>query len=103
MELGDSYGKVGGRIEEPSGDKNSIGGPTKSTTLNPWGSQSLNHQPKSIQEMNLGILTHMLQMCSLAFICVLNNWRRTTPKAVACGICSTSWTSLSGLSGRGSS
>ena len=33
----------------PKGDKNSTGRQTESTNLDPWGSQSLNHQPNNIQ------------------------------------------------------
>jgi hypothetical protein len=36
MEVRDSYGRVGGRIEGPEGDRNSTGRPTKSTHLDPW-------------------------------------------------------------------
>ena len=39
MELGDSYGRIGGRIAGPEGDKNSTGRPSESTYLDPWGSQ----------------------------------------------------------------
>jgi hypothetical protein len=31
----------------------------QSTNLHPWGSQSLNHQPKNIHRVNLGLPTHM--------------------------------------------
>ena len=53
IELGDFYGRVGGRTEGPRGDKNSTGRPTESTNLDPWGSQRLNHQPKNIHELDL--------------------------------------------------
>lgn len=43
MELGDSYGRIGGRIAVPEGDGNSTGKPIESTNLDPWGSQRLNH------------------------------------------------------------
>ena len=39
---------------DPEGDKNSIGRPTESTNLDPWDSQRLNHQPKSIHRLDLG-------------------------------------------------
>ena len=32
--------------------------PTDSTTLDPWGSQSLNHQPKNIDGLDLGLSAH---------------------------------------------
>ncbi|XP_021035460.1 uncharacterized protein LOC110307580 [Mus caroli] len=40
-ELGDSYGRVGGRIAGTEGDKNSIGRPIESANLDPWGLQRL--------------------------------------------------------------
>jgi hypothetical protein len=36
MELGDSYGRIGGRIVGSEGDRNSTGRPTESTNLYPW-------------------------------------------------------------------
>ena len=76
-----SYGRVGGRIVSPEGDKNSAGRPTELTNLDPWGSQSLNHQPKNIHGLNLGLFTHMKQMCRLVFVWVLNNWNRGYPQS----------------------
>jgi hypothetical protein len=38
MELGDSYGRIGGRIVGTEGDRIFIGRP-ESTNLDPWGSQ----------------------------------------------------------------
>jgi hypothetical protein len=55
-ELGDSYGRVGGRIAGPKGDWNSTRRPAESTNLDPWQSQSLNHQPKSIHKLDIGQL-----------------------------------------------
>jgi hypothetical protein len=40
MELGDAYGRTGGRIAEPKGDRNSTGKPTELTNLDPWASPS---------------------------------------------------------------
>jgi hypothetical protein len=37
MELRDSYGRVGERIESPEGDRNSTASPKTSTNLEPWG------------------------------------------------------------------
>ena len=54
-ELGDSYGRIGRRIA----DTNSIGRPTEWTNLDPWDSQRLNHYPKSIHGLDLGLSTHM--------------------------------------------
>jgi hypothetical protein len=44
MELGNSYRKIGGRIEGPKRDKNSTGRPAESTNLDTWSSQRLTHQ-----------------------------------------------------------
>ena len=38
------------------------------------GSQKLNHQPKSIHSLDLGLPEHMSQVCSLVFMWILNNW-----------------------------
>jgi hypothetical protein len=46
VEFGDSYG-IGGRFAGPEGDRNSTERPTESSNLDPWGSGSLNHQPKT--------------------------------------------------------
>jgi hypothetical protein len=37
MELGESYGRVGGRIKKSKEDRASLGRRTESTNLNPWG------------------------------------------------------------------
>jgi len=37
MELGKSCGRVGGRIEELRGDRDSTRRPTEPINLNPWG------------------------------------------------------------------
>jgi hypothetical protein len=47
MELRKSCGRVGGRIEGPEGDRDSARS-TESTNMDFWGSQRLNHHPKSI-------------------------------------------------------
>jgi hypothetical protein len=59
MELGDSYGRLGGRIVGPEGDRNSTGKPTESTNQGPWGSQRLTYQPKNIYGLNLDLPEHM--------------------------------------------
>jgi hypothetical protein len=59
MELGDFYGRIGGRIFSPYGDRNSTGRPTESTNLDPWNSQRLNHQTKNIHGLNLGLPAHI--------------------------------------------
>jgi hypothetical protein len=46
----------------PKGDRNTTGRPTESTNMDPWGSQSLNHQPAKEHKwagLDLGIPTHM--------------------------------------------
>jgi hypothetical protein len=43
MKLGESFGRIKGRIERPEENRDSIGRQTESTHLN----QRLNHQPKS--------------------------------------------------------
>jgi hypothetical protein len=59
MELGNSNGRIGGRIEGSKRDRNSIGRPTKSTNLDPWSSLSLNCQPKNIHRLDLILPTYM--------------------------------------------
>jgi hypothetical protein len=51
--LGTLIGRVGGRAEGPKGDRNSTGKPKESTNLDPWSSQKLNYQPKSIHRLDL--------------------------------------------------
>ena len=59
MELGDSYGRIGGRLEGSEGLRNSTGRPTELTNLDLWGSLSVNHQPKNIHSLDLGLPAHM--------------------------------------------
>lgn len=56
--------------------RNSTGRPTESTNLDPWGSQIVNHHPKNIHGLDLGLPAHMQQMYNLVFMWVLNNWNR---------------------------
>jgi hypothetical protein len=56
MELENFYGRIGGRTEGPEGDEET---PQETSSQLTWGSQSLNHQPKNLQRLNLGIPTHM--------------------------------------------
>jgi hypothetical protein len=58
IELGNSYGIIK-QIAVPEGDKNSTGRPTESTILDPWGFQSLNHQPKIIYWLDLSMPNHI--------------------------------------------
>jgi hypothetical protein len=46
MEFGDTYGRVGGRIEGPEEDGNPTGRTTESTNLDP-----LSHQAKNIHRV----------------------------------------------------
>jgi hypothetical protein len=102
MELGDSYGRIGRRVAGPKGDRNSTGRPTESTNLDPWG-LSESEPPNKEHRLDLGLPAHMKQMCSLAFMWVLNNWSRGLSQKLlpVCGIYSI-WAVLSSLSGRGS-
>jgi hypothetical protein len=59
MELGDSYGRLEGRIVGPERDRNSIGRPTESMNLNPGDSHNLSHQSKSIPWLDLGLLIRL--------------------------------------------
>ena len=59
MELGNSYGTIGGRIVDTEGDRNSTGRTTQSTKLYPLDSQRLNHQPKNIFGLDLGFQAYM--------------------------------------------
>jgi hypothetical protein len=61
-----SYRKVGKTIEGLEGDKDPTGRATESTYLDPWGSQKLNHQPKNIYGLDLGLLsyTHICSRCA---------------------------------------
>jgi hypothetical protein len=53
MELWESYGRGRGRIKGLRRDRNTIGRPTVSTNLDPWGlSES---QPKNINRLDLGL------------------------------------------------
>ena len=74
-ELGNSYRRIGGRIASPKGDKNYTGRPTEFTKLDPWGSPSLNNQPKNIHKPDLGPPgSYVADVRSLSFVWVLNNW-----------------------------
>jgi hypothetical protein len=61
VEVGDSYGRVGGRTEGPERDGNSIGRPTDSTKLTPWElSETESPIKKSIHVLDGGPLAQML-------------------------------------------
>jgi hypothetical protein len=91
MKLGDCYGRIRGRFEGPEGDRNSKGRPTESTNLDPWGSQNLNHQPKNIHRLDLGLPTHMQQLCIGLHVGPKQLEQKLSQKLLpVCGICSSS-------------
>jgi hypothetical protein len=59
MKLGESGGRIGGKSCAPKEDQNSTERPTESTNLDPWDSQRLTHQQKTIYRLNLGFTAHM--------------------------------------------
>jgi hypothetical protein len=59
MELGDTYRKIGGRIVGSKGAINSTGRSAEANNLDPWGSQGLNYQPKTIHGWDLGLPAQM--------------------------------------------
>ena len=85
VELGESCGRVVGRIAGLKRDRNSTKRPTESTNLDSWGFQRLQNQAKSIHKLDL-VATH-LSSCTdvadtqLGLHEVLKNW---SPKAAAC-------------------
>ena len=83
MKVVDSYVRKGGRIVGLKRDRNSTGRPTESTNLDLWGSQKLNHQPKIIHGLDLGLPAHMWQIFSMVFMCVPNKWNKGISKAVS--------------------
>jgi hypothetical protein len=79
MEVGDSYGRVGGRIEGPEWDRNSTGRPTESTNLDLWSSQRLSHQPKNIPRLERGPW-HVCNRHAVQCPCgASNNWSGGCP------------------------
>jgi hypothetical protein len=86
MELGDTYGRIGGRIAWSSEDKNSTGYQQSQLT---WtlGALSLNHQPKNIHtykgwtEASLLIRNRYSAWSSVGFQTTRTG---VMPKAMAC-------------------
>lgn len=76
----DSYGRVGERTEVPKG----LGTPQEDQESQlAWileALKRLNHQPENTHRLDLGLPTHMEQMCNLVFTWVPNNWRGGYPK-----------------------
>jgi hypothetical protein len=58
MELGDSHGKIGKNIVGSKEGRNSTGRPTESSDLD-TSALRLNHQPKSIHRLDLGLSENM--------------------------------------------
>jgi hypothetical protein len=52
MELGESYGRVRGRIERTEGNRNSTRRPTVSSNLDPWGLSETEPPTKQIAYMS---------------------------------------------------
>jgi hypothetical protein len=69
----------------PQRDRKSMGRPIESTNLNPWGSQSLNQQPKNIYGVDLDLPAYMRQILAAWSSCgSQTNGVGAIPKAVAC-------------------
>ena len=63
LELGVSSGRRRERIAVPEGDRKSTRRTTEFSNDVPWGSQSLNYQPKNVHGLNLG-LPAQIQRCA---------------------------------------
>jgi hypothetical protein len=59
MELGGFSRRIGGKIANLDGDRNSTGRPIESTNRDTQGSQSLNHQARNGHRLDLGLPAHM--------------------------------------------
>ena len=99
MELGDSYGRIGGRIVGPKGDRNLTGRPTEPTNLDLWSSPTKEHTqagprpPRTYVadvQLDLHVGPEQLEQGLSQKLLLIRE------------ICSSSWATLSGLSGRGS-
>jgi hypothetical protein len=102
VEPGESCGRVGDRIEPARGVKDTTRRPTESTNLAHGGSQRLNHQPKSIQGLDLEPL-NICSRCKAWSSCGSpNNWSRGLSLTLlpAIGSPSPNWTVCSGLGRR---
>ena len=92
VDLGDSYGGVGGRIESPKGDRNTTGRQSQ-LTWTFWGSQRLDlvptpHTYEADVELSLHVGPPTVGL------------RLTLKLLPVCGISCSSWAALSGLRGR---
>jgi hypothetical protein len=76
VELGDFYGRIGGNISDPRGDRNSTGRPTESTNLDSWGSQRLNHQSNNIHGLDLSPQHICSRFAAWSSWGSPNNWSR---------------------------
>jgi hypothetical protein len=104
FELGDFYGRVQGRILGRKWDRSFTRRPTKSTNLDPWGLSEmiLKHQPKTIHRLDLSHCTYVEDMQFHLYMCPKQlEWGAILKLLPVNGIYSSSWSALSGLSGRG--
>lgn len=62
VECGKFFGRKGRRIMIPEENRDCTERPIESTNLNSWDSQRLNHHPKNIYRLNLGLPKHMEQL-----------------------------------------
>jgi hypothetical protein len=73
----------------------------QSTNLDPWGSQSLNHQPKNVQRAPRPLCIYVVDVQLGPYMGPRQlNLRLSQKLLPICEICSSSWTALHGLSGR---
>lgn len=88
MEVGDSYGTIGGRrITGPEGDRNTTARATESTNMGLWDSQILTNQPKNIQRLDRSLPTHMEHMCTWSSRGSQTSVMEAVPKAVEAVAC----------------
>ena len=71
-------------------------------TLTLGGSQGLNHQPKSTYGLDIGPHTYVADVQLCLHVGPKLEQGLSQKLLPVCGICSSSWAALSGLSGRGS-
>jgi hypothetical protein len=75
--------------------------PIKSTNLDLWVSKSLNHQPKNIHMLDLGLPEYIADMQLGLHVDAEQLKQKLSQKLLpVCWISSSNWVALSGLSGR---
>jgi hypothetical protein len=100
MELGDSYGGLGGRIEGPEGKENSTGRlTTESINLDPWGLSETDQQTKNIHRLDQ--IPHMCGRFGLHVGPPTAGARLSLEMLPICRLHPPSWAALSSLSWRG--